>query len=331
MNDYLREVSRVIDECERRNDITDLTVITYMLRRIRSCSSTLKTLEFGQGRLDTPLINPNELNELINVFSNISDHWKGKKVQAESMASFSDIKSIVCAEKVYCGMKGRPKFIIDHNIVDNLMQLRFNKTQIARILNVSRTTLWRHIGNMNSFTEINDDDLDRQVIDIKKMHPDSGERIIEGILRSRKIDVQRRRVRESVHRVDPVNAALRWLKKNPRWKYSVPGPNSLWHNDGLHKLIRWGFVIHACMDGYSRLITSLLCTTNNRADTCLQGFQEGVARYGIPERVRGDNGGENNGVEMFMMKKRGGGSYLRDHRCTINASSVFIMIQPTLF
>ena len=65
------------------------------------------------------------------------------------------------------------------------------------------------------------------------------------------------------------------------------------------------------MNGYSRLITILLCATNNPADTCLKGFQEGVARYGIPERVRGDNGGENNGVEMFMMEKRGGESYLR--------------------
>ena len=135
--------------------------------------------------------------------------------------------------------------------------------------------------------------------------------MIEGMLAAKGIKVVRRRLRESIHRIDPVNTALRWLRANPRWKYDVPGPNSLWHNDGLHKLIRWGFVIHACIDGYSRMVTSLLCATNNLAATCLAGFLGGVEKFGVPERVRGDNGTENNDIERYMNRERGGGSYLR--------------------
>jgi len=30
----------------------------------------------------------------------------------------------------------------------------------------------------------------------------------------------------------------------------VPWPNSLWHIDGHHSLIRWGFVVHGCVDGF---------------------------------------------------------------------------------
>ena len=41
-------------------------------------------------------------------------------------------------------------------------------------------------------------------------------------------------------------------------------PNSLWHIDGHHSLIRWRIVIHGGIDGYSRLIVFLHASTNNR-------------------------------------------------------------------
>jgi len=39
--------------------------------------------------------------------------------------------------------------------------------------------------------------------------------------------------------------------------------NASWHIDGNHKMIRWRFVIHAAIDGYSRLIPYLYCAKNN--------------------------------------------------------------------
>ena len=51
--------------------------------------------------------------------------------------------------------------------------------------------------------------------------------------------VQRARVRDSMERVDPVGIAMRALKpKLQRSRYVVAAPNSLWHVDGNHKLIR---------------------------------------------------------------------------------------------
>ncbi|TFK56301.1 hypothetical protein OE88DRAFT_1622739, partial [Heliocybe sulcata] len=39
-------------------------------------------------------------------------------------------------------------------------------------------------------------------------------------------------------------------------KYTLSHPNYLWHIDGYHKLIRWGFVIHGMVDGFRRMVCS---------------------------------------------------------------------------
>lgn len=51
--------------------------------------------------------------------------------------------------------------------------------------------------------------------------------------------VPEERVRSWLKRINPDGVALRWLQISPRRSYSVPGPLSLWHIDGNHKLIRY--------------------------------------------------------------------------------------------
>ncbi|XP_014670828.1 PREDICTED: uncharacterized protein LOC106811640 [Priapulus caudatus] len=108
-------------------------------------------------------------------------------------------------------------------------------------------------------------------------------------------------------RVDPAGVALRSQKAIKRRTYAVEAPNSLWHLDGNHKLIRWRIVIHGAVDGYSRLITFMKASTNNRATTVQTNFKEAVDQYGIPSRIRCDYGGENQLVRSFMEENRGTG------------------------
>ena len=64
---------------------------------------------------------------------------------------------------------------------------------------------------------------------------------------------------------------------------------------------------HAGIDGYSRLIVYMKCSTNNRAATVLDEFLKGVQRFGLPSRVRSDYGRENVLVARYMLSNRGEG------------------------
>ena len=65
------------------------------------------------------------------------------------------------------------------------------------------------------------------------------------------------------------------------------------------------FVTHAGIDGYSRLITFIKCSTNSKAETMYNTFMKGVQRFGLPSRVRTDQGRENIEVARYMLRHRG--------------------------
>ena len=125
------------------------------------------------------------------------------------------------------GKPGRPSFDINIDQIVNLRDYHFKLKEIALILSISRTTIWRRLkehGIDTTFraSDISQDSLNEKVKQLKDSHPLAGERMIIGFLRAEKIHVQRWKVRESIHTVDPANCATRWLQKNPRWIYSVP-------------------------------------------------------------------------------------------------------------
>ena len=60
--------------------------------------------------------------------------------------------------------------------------------------------------------------------------------------------------------------------------------------DSHHKLIRWRMVTHGAIDGYSRVVLYLKCTSNNRATTVYELFLVAVQNFNLPSRVRTDQG-----------------------------------------
>ena len=71
------------------------------------------------------------------------------------------------------------------------------------------------------------------------------------------------------------------------------------------KLIRWGFVVHAAIDGYSRIVVFANISTDNKAATVLKYFRAAEQIHGKPSRLRCDFGGENIAVAEYMLRDRG--------------------------
>ena len=202
-------------------------------------------------------------------------------------------------------VRGRPSIKIPDNQLEFLLSHSFTITQISKMFGCHRRTIHRRIQeyqlSTHHFSEISDDVLDNLVQSVCRLHRRSGEKSIEGKLRGGGLRIQRQRIRDSLHRVDPSGIKGRIRRVLHRREYSVESPNALWHIDGYHKLIRWKIVIHGGIDGYSRLVTYLKVSNNNRASTALTAFEAGLSEYGLPSRVRTDRGGENMEIARYML------------------------------
>ena len=147
---------------------------------------------------------------------------------------------------------GRPIIEVNMDKVKELRMVGFTWTKIAGLLNISRQTLYRRLdgSGLMGYTDVSDQELDSTIETYKATHPNDGENMVTGSLRSSGIYVRRKRIRESIHRVDPSGIEERARKTIRCRRYHVESPNKVWHMDGNHKLIRWKFVIHGAVDGY---------------------------------------------------------------------------------
>ena len=212
------------------------------------------------------------------------------------------------------GTPGRPPFYITAEALEDLRGIGFSWEKIASLFGVSRWTIYRRVqryglSGLNQFSLLSDTQLDEIVTDYLSQHGlTTGRTYLAGYFKSLGLRVQRRRMRESLARVDPANTALRWGIVVFRRQYCVPWPNSLWHLDGHHSLIRWGLVIHGCIDGLSRRIMFLKCNNNNLSQTVLELFLNATEKDGLwPSRIRVDHGVENVLMCEAMVQARGTG------------------------
>ncbi len=221
----------------------------------------------------------------------LDHHHNATQNQQTSMVSryFCEKRVVEC---------GRPKFVITREQILSLRETGMMWNDIAKCLNISTKTLYRHRRELRipeKFTDINNADLLAIIQEILTLTPNAGERYVMGGLRGRGVTIPRQRLRENLMILDPVGRAVRKHKAIIRRVYNVVGANHLWHIDSNHKLIAWRFVIHGCVDGFSRTNIYLNCANNNLAQTVLGYFRKGVENFGLPLRARGDRG-----VEMFM-------------------------------
>ena len=217
---------------------------------------------------------------------------------------------------------GRPRLDVCIEDILSLRSFNYSWTKVARMLNISRHTLYRRLQeygiDTDGFTDISDSELDQLLTDVKTEHPNIGEVMLQGHLLHMGVKVPRAKLRSAIHRTDHANTIRRQSHVINRRVYSTPHPNAVWHIDGNHKLIRWRLVIHAGVDGFSRCVVYIKCANNNCATTVLEAFLEGVSVYGEPARVRSDHGGENVEVWRHMLSLKNDPSCVLTGRSTHN-------------
>ena len=151
--------------------------------------------------------------------------------------------------------------VVDYDYLSVAMMTttRINKSELARALHISRKTLSSIIkdyGLEADYSDVSNEELSEFVRRFKEERPTQGYRMFEGFLLAEGVKLPIKRIKEALH---PVDRATRQLhQKRIRQPYKAEGSNAVWHIDGHHKLIRWGFVIHGAIDGYDRMVSIYL-------------------------------------------------------------------------
>ena len=184
-------------------------------------------------RLNVPEVQLALFRRALSLFQDICE--------GESQEAFTNVA--LCQQVYTAGGRGRPKFVIPEELLEQLLDMHFTCQTIATLLGVSLRTVRRRMEEYglsvrSCYSIISDEDLDELVMQLKCNYPSSGYRVIDGILRSQGYRIQQQRIRSCMQRIDPNGAIIRWFDTIHRRKYHVQGPLSLWHVDGNHKLIR---------------------------------------------------------------------------------------------
>ena len=189
----------------------------------------------------------------------------------------------------YRPQRGRPRKAVNEEYLREALHPSRNipRTRLAKALNIHRNTLKKRIDDLRiccDYSAIEDAGLDLLVKGYKVKKPDAGFRYVRGYLRSLGLRVQKQRVLESLQRVDRIGRLIRRRAVIRRRKYFSSRPNALWHCDGHHKLIKYGFVIHGFIDGNCRTVcyvamSAFRCLTLTRSRLFVQAPTTSLALF----------------------------------------------------
>ena len=177
--------------------------------------------------------------------------------------------------------RGRPRFDIGGDQLQYLSGMGFSWANIARLLGVSRMTVYRRRRELGMTTDelspISDEQLERQLTEMRRHHPHYGETLAFGHLRSKGYKVSHSMLRQAIRATDPINTALRWPGGiTSRQPYSVPRPNSLWHIGRCgHQYHRIYELMHTPLPTHTHTHTCTHSHTHTRTHTCTHAHAHG--------------------------------------------------------
>ena len=209
--DLLETVSRLLRDCSRFYPHADRNMAEKLVVRFQVAVDSVRRLVESLDPDDQGNdIRIPELESLLRQLQYLFNRWEMLAIRASSCTTVRPIRTLPGLSGPINKRAGRPAYEISTHQLEFLRnRMRFNWSQISRKLLVSRTTLWRRIRNLESFssrhhhyTAITDSDLDELIRGLRQGFPNSGISMMLGHLRSRNIFVQRQCVRESLVRTE---------------------------------------------------------------------------------------------------------------------------------
>ena len=175
-------------------------------------------------------------------------------------SDMTNVRILPTVTSVPTSRRGRPRKLVNEHVLREAFAANstIRISTLARILKVSRNTLKRSMtvyGITRAYSNISQDELDEKVVAFFTDRPESGYLYLHEFLRSLGLGVRRKDVKAAMARVRPLASALRDHGPIARRAYEVRRPNAIWHVDGHHKLILYGFVIHGFVDGFCRTVS----------------------------------------------------------------------------
>ena len=177
------------------------------------------------------------------------------------LADLPDADPIEPVTREYTGWPGRPRVVIDPEVLETSYAMR-GPTALGRVFNVSSRLVRRHalelgivepgepvyvefieqdgtavryyLSSTSSQSTLSDEDLDAIMTDILNSFPTFGHRMIDGHLKFLGHHVPRKRIQQSYAHVHGPPCAGFGVRRIERRVYNVRDYNSLCHHDGQH-------------------------------------------------------------------------------------------------
>ena len=95
-------------------------------------------------------------------------------------------------------------------------------------------------------------------------------------------------------------------RKLRRRKYFSAGPNYCWHIDVHGKLKPFGFLLHGCINGFSRRLIWVEVSSSNKNPAIIGNFYLGAVRQlqSIPKKLKADDGTEHAIIQPIHILQR---------------------------
>ncbi|KAJ3827856.1 hypothetical protein F5880DRAFT_1473708 [Lentinula raphanica] len=136
----------------------------------------------------------------------------------------------------------------DHNFdPSHLAELPQEVQDAANLIQSSSSSAY--LSNMSN------NDLDTMIQLLRSHYPGAGIRMLDGMLRRLGQVLPYERIQQSLTRLEPVSRVFDRIRIRRR-RYTVPGPNSLWHHNGHHRK-------HSCLSVHNVRIERLWVDVSN--------------------------------------------------------------------